>query len=71
MDAAGTVVKLGNEESSFDPEKFIDVRTAARLVFVSEVTIRRWLTQGRVRRFKVGGRTLLKIGDVFRMVRPA
>lgn len=55
--------------SASDDDRFIHVKEAARLTTLSEISIRRYLTQGKLRRFKVGGRTLLKYSDVIALIR--
>jgi len=50
---------------------YIAVREAAVLLRLSEISIRRYLTQGRLRRFKAGSRTLLRRDDVLALVKPA
>jgi excisionase family DNA binding protein len=51
--------------------RFLTVKEAAELLRVSQVSIRRYLGQGRLRRFKVGARTLLQHDDVLALVRQA
>lgn len=48
---------------------FISVKAAAELLSVSQVSIRRYLGQGRLKRFKFGSRTLLRRDDVMGLVR--
>jgi excisionase family DNA binding protein len=48
---------------------FISVKAAAELLSVSQVSIRRYLGQGRLKRFKFGSRTLLRHDDVMNLVR--
>jgi|HubBroStandDraft_4_1064222.scaffolds.fasta_scaffold20527_1 excisionase family DNA binding protein len=50
-------------------DEMISVREAAALLRLSEISIRRFLTQGRLRRFKAGSRTLLSRSDVLGMVK--
>ena len=49
-------------------EEFLTVREGAALLKLSEASIRRYLTLKKLRRFKVGSRTLLKRGDVLGLV---
>jgi len=60
-----------NSRASAAPftEEFLTVRESAALLKLSEVSIRRYLTQKKLRRFKVGSRTLLMRGDVLGLVR--
>jgi len=46
----------------------LTVREGAALLKLSEASIRRYLTLKKLRRFKVGSRTLLKRGDVLGLV---
>jgi excisionase family DNA binding protein len=51
-----------------DPE-YISVKGAAGLLTVSQVSIRRWLREGRLKKFKAGSRTLVRRQDVLGLVR--
>lgn len=51
--------------------EFLSVAQAASILQISEVSIRRYLGQKRLRRFKVGSRTLLRREDVLALVREA
>jgi excisionase family DNA binding protein len=53
-----------------DPE-FMSIKTAAGLLTVSQVSIRRWIREGRLTKFKCGSRTLLKRADVLGLVHEA
>jgi excisionase family DNA binding protein len=48
--------------------QYITVSEAAELVRVSEVSIRRYLGQKKLKKFKFGGRTLLNRSDVLGLV---
>jgi Helix-turn-helix domain len=50
-------------------ERLVSIPWAAEFLSVSEVTVRRHLTQKRLRRFKAGGRTLVKVADLMALVR--
>ena len=54
--------------SSDDPE-FINVREAAALLRLSEISIRRLLWKKQLKRFKAGGRTLVKRSQVLSLIR--
>lgn len=64
-------MRMDNSRADAAPsaEEFLTVREGAALLKLSEVSIRRYLTQKKLRRFKVGGRTLLMRGDVLGLVR--
>lgn len=49
--------------------QYVTVREAARLLKLSEISIRRFLSQKRLRRFKVGSRTLLLHSEVVGLIR--
>ena len=49
--------------------EFVSVAEAAELLRVSVVSIRRYLGQKKLKRFKVGARTLLQRNDVMALVR--
>jgi excisionase family DNA binding protein len=53
-----------------DPE-FTSVAGAAALMTVSEETIRKMLTRRRLRRYKFGGRTLVKVAELRAQVKEA
>jgi excisionase family DNA binding protein len=57
--------------SAPDAERLISISTGAEMLNLSQVTIRRYLTQKRLRRFKVGSRTLIKVGDLMGLVKEA
>jgi Helix-turn-helix domain len=44
--------------------EFIGVQAAAMLLGISEVTVRRFLTQKKLKRFKIGGRTVVRVDEV-------
>lgn len=50
---------------------YVTVREAARLLKLSEISIRRFLSQKKIRRFKVGSRTLLLQSEVVGLIREA
>lgn len=57
-----------------DPERLVSIQFAADFLCVSDVTIRRYLGAKKLRRFKLsgamgkGGRTLVKLGDLMKLV---
>jgi excisionase family DNA binding protein len=52
-----------------NPAEFVTVKTAAEIVKSSEVTIRRKLTTQELRRYKFGGRTLIKLAELLALVK--
>jgi len=50
------------------PPKMISVREAANILRLSEISVRRFLTQRKLRRYKCGGRTLLKESEVVGLI---
>jgi DeoR/GlpR family transcriptional regulator of sugar metabolism len=56
-------------------DHFVDVKQAAGMLHVSDATIRRYLTIGRLKRFKVGtgqgARTLLDRDQVMSLIKEA
>ena len=52
-------------------QEYITVAEAVRITKSSEPTIRRKLTTGELRRYKFGGRTLIRKSDIFRLIRVA
>lgn len=61
----------GSKPVASQSGEFLSVSQAASILQISEVSIRRYLTLKRLRRFKVGSRTLLKREDVLSLVREA
>jgi excisionase family DNA binding protein len=59
-----TATKTGEKQA----REFLSVTEAAQLLSISEVSIRRYLTQKKLRRFKVGSRTLLDRAAVLALV---
>lgn len=51
--------------------RFLSVQEAAELLRISQVSIRRYLGQGKLKRFKVGARTLLLHDEVLGLIREA
>jgi excisionase family DNA binding protein len=49
--------------------QFVSVAEAAELIRISKVSIRRYLGQGKLKKFKVGSRTLIRREDVLALVR--
>jgi hypothetical protein len=52
-----------------DDGPYVDVAQAAHLLRLSEISVRRFLTQQRLRRFKCGARTLLLRREVLGLVK--
>lgn len=65
------MAKNGSKPVASQSGEFLSVSQAASILQISEVSIRRYLTLKRLRRFKVGSRTLLKREDVLSLVREA
>jgi excisionase family DNA binding protein len=61
-------INLANAGRGSDSQ-FLSVTEAADLLRVSVVSIRRYLGQGKLKRFKVGSRTLVRQADVLALVR--
>ena len=57
--------------SALRSAEFLSVEEAAELLRMSQVSIRRYLGQGKLKRFKVGSRTLVRHDDVMALVREA
>lgn len=52
-------------------DRFLHVNEAMEISRLSEVTIRRYLGNGKLRRYKAGRRTLIKLSDVLGLIREA
>jgi excisionase family DNA binding protein len=50
-------------------EDFITCKEAAAAVKLSEISIRRMLTKGRLTRYKIGARTLISVSELFALIR--
>jgi hypothetical protein len=60
------------KDTPVDPdERFCTCKEAAAILKMSEISIRRFLTQKRLTRLKCGARTLLRLSEVLAMVREA
>jgi hypothetical protein len=62
------------KDTPVDPatlEQFCTCKEAAQILKMSEISIRRFLTQKRLTRLKCGARTLLRLSEVLSMVREA
>jgi excisionase family DNA binding protein len=64
-----TKIKTEPTISLHEGAAFISVKAAAELLSVSQVSIRRYLGQGQLKRFKFGSRTLVRRDDVMGLVR--
>jgi len=51
--------------------QYLSVAEAADLLRISKVSIRRYLGMGKLKKFKVGARTLIRREDVLALVREA
>jgi excisionase family DNA binding protein len=60
----------GKPVSAADLPKFLDIESAAQVPACSPATIRRLLTQGRLTRYKFGGRTLISAAELLAMIVP-
>ncbi len=54
-----------------DAADLIDIGGAAEMLFVKRPTIRNWITRGKLKRYKVGGRTLVRRSELLALVREA
>lgn len=61
---------LSPNESSAG-EEYLTVKETAVFLKMSEVSIRRFLTEGKLRRFKCGARTLIRLRDAQALIREA
>ena len=50
-------------------DRLVTVSWAANFLSMSHVSIRRYLTQKKLRRYKVGGKTLIRLGDLLALVK--
>lgn len=51
-----------------DANRFVDARQAAEILHLSEASVRRFLTQRKLKRFKCGARTLLERAQVLSLI---
>lgn len=56
-------------EQARDRKVYVTVREAADLLCLSEISVRRFLTLTKLRRFKAGGRTLLLQSEVLSLIK--
>lgn len=57
--------------SSASPGDFVTVREVTGLLKLSEITVRRMLTQKKLKRYKVGARTLIRKSEALALIRVA
>lgn len=62
-------VTTGLAVSAASGEQFLTCKEAAAIVKLSEISIRRLLTKGKLRRFKMGARTLISRAELLGLVR--
>jgi hypothetical protein len=65
------VARSENTTLTVPDGEFLDVKQAASILRLSEVSIRRFLTKGRLRRYKASGRTLVRKSDVLALIHEA
>jgi hypothetical protein len=68
---ASTTDKRRQIRPSDDPRTLITIPEAQLVMPLGESTYRLKLSQGKLRKFKVGSRTFLRLGDVLRMAKEA
>jgi len=68
-----TAVKQSAKQTAIDAatQQFITCKQASEILTISEISVRRFLTQKKLRRFKCGSRTLLRLSEVLALVREA
>jgi len=60
---------LGDERTYMEMDLLISVQEAARrLGGISKWTVHAWLSQGRLQRTKVGGRTMIRESELARVI---
>jgi excisionase family DNA binding protein len=61
-------------QAAIDPAalpQYITCKTASEILKLSEISVRRMLTQQKLRRYKVGGRTLVLLSEVLGLIHEA
>lgn len=66
-----TTVKTKPITESSSGQEFITCKEAALLLKLSEISIRRMLTQRKLKRYKVGARTLIRLSEARGLIREA
>lgn len=69
--SATKATAIGVASQSTRAGEFITVREAAAILKLSEISIRRLLTQKKLKRFKVGARTLIRLSEALSLIREA
>lgn len=69
MSKAAPAKSTGSNAAFAPSGAYVSVKEAARLLKISEIGIRRFLTQKKLRRFKVGARTILLQSEVLSLIR--
>jgi helix-turn-helix protein len=62
-------MEVANTMAGSIPGGFVTVTAGAKIVKLAEPTIRRYLTTKKLRRYKIGGRTLIKVADLLGMIK--
>jgi excisionase family DNA binding protein len=64
-------MRTATKEAALDPatlQQYITCKQAAELLKISEISVRRFLTQKKLRRFKCGSRTLVRLSEVLGLI---
>jgi len=67
-------VKTSQKQTAIDAvtlQQFITCKQAAEILKISEISVRRFLTQRKLTRLKCGSRTLLRLSEVLALVHEA
>jgi excisionase family DNA binding protein len=62
-------VEVATNMAGSIPGGFATVPEGAKIVKLAEPTIRRYLTTKKLRRYKIGGRTLIKVADLLGLIK--
>lgn len=57
------------ERRAIERERLVDLKAASQLVFLRPKTLSNWLSSGKLKRYKVGGRTLISLSELLALVK--
>jgi hypothetical protein len=59
------------KQTAIDPatlQQFVTCKQASEILKISEISVRRFLTQKKLKRFKCGSRTLVRLSEVLGLI---
>lgn len=66
-----TAIAKGAAQTSTAAEDFLTCRETSELLRLSEISVRRLLTEKKLKRYKIGARTLIRKSEALALIREA